>query len=40
MRCVLVSSRLDLKHYLGPEISRIADRIEVVNHATGHAAQR
>src|SRR5690242_21842057 len=38
MRCVLVSSRLDLKFYLGPEISRIADRIEVVDHATDHTA--
>jgi len=37
MRCVLVSSRLDLKHYLGPEISRIADRIEVVEHAADNA---
>lgn len=38
MRCVLVSSRLDLKFYLGPEISRIADRIEVVDHATSSTA--
>ena len=38
MRCALVSSRLDLKFYLGPEISRIADRIEVVDHATSDAA--
>jgi glyoxylate/hydroxypyruvate reductase A len=38
MRCVLVSSRLDLKYYLGPEISRIADRIEVIDHVTDHAA--
>jgi len=37
MRCVLVSSRLDLNFYLGPEISRIADRIEVVDHATDNA---
>ncbi|HLG83335.1 MAG TPA: glyoxylate/hydroxypyruvate reductase A [Bradyrhizobium sp.] len=37
MRCVLVSSRLDLKYYLGPEISRIADRIEVVEHAADGA---
>jgi glyoxylate/hydroxypyruvate reductase A len=38
MRCVLVSSRLDLKYYLGPEISRIADRIEVIDHAANSAA--
>lgn len=38
MRCVLVSSRLDLKYYLGPEISRIADRVEVVDHAAERAA--
>jgi glyoxylate/hydroxypyruvate reductase len=38
MRCVLVSSRLDLKDYLGHEMSRIADRIEVVDHAADSAA--
>jgi glyoxylate/hydroxypyruvate reductase len=38
MRCVLVSSRLDLKYYLGPELSRIADRIEVVEHVTDSGA--
>lgn len=38
MRCVLVSSRLDLKDYLGGEIARIADRIDVVEHAAAEAA--
>lgn len=38
MRCVLLSSRLDLKFYLGSEIARIADRIEVVDHATDRTA--
>jgi|SRR5271166_6253818 len=37
MRCVLVSSRLDLKFYLGPEISRIADRVEVVDRVADSA---
>jgi glyoxylate/hydroxypyruvate reductase A len=32
MRCALVSSRLDLRGYLGPELARIADRIEIVDH--------
>lgn len=32
MRCVLVSSRLDLRGYLGAEYPRIADRIEIVDH--------
>ncbi|WP_271606814.1 2-hydroxyacid dehydrogenase [Bradyrhizobium sp. CCBAU 11434] len=30
MRCVLISSRLDLRRYLGPEISLIADQVELV----------
>ena len=32
MRCALVSSRLDLRGYLGSEFARIADRIEIVDH--------
>jgi glyoxylate/hydroxypyruvate reductase A len=32
MRCVLVSDSLDLRKLLGPELPRIADRIEVVDH--------
>jgi len=32
MRCALVSSRLDLRGYLGAEFARIADRIEIVDH--------
>lgn len=32
MRCALVSRRLDLRGYLGAEIGRIADRIEIVDH--------
>src|SRR5450631_2445317 len=32
MRCALVSSRLDLRDYLGAEFARIADRIEIVDH--------
>ena len=38
MRCVLVSSRLDLKWYLGSEMSRIADQIEVVDQPSGSVA--
>ena len=32
MRCVLVSSSLDLRCYLGAKFMRAADRIEIVNH--------
>jgi glyoxylate/hydroxypyruvate reductase A len=32
MRCVFVSKRLDLRHYYGAELARIAPRIEVVDH--------
>ena len=32
MRCALVSSSLDIRGYLGAEIARIADRIEIVDH--------
>ena len=32
MRCVLVSSSLDLRGYLGAEFVRAADSIEIVNH--------
>jgi glyoxylate/hydroxypyruvate reductase len=32
MRCALVSSRLDLRHYLGAVSARIADRIEIIDH--------
>ena len=32
MRCALVSDRLDLRSYLGAEFSRIADRVELVDH--------
>jgi glyoxylate/hydroxypyruvate reductase A len=32
MRCVLVSKSLDLRFYLGPELARAADRIEIVSH--------
>ncbi len=32
MRCALVSSSLDIRGYLGAEFSRIADRIEIVDH--------
>jgi glyoxylate/hydroxypyruvate reductase A len=32
MRCALVSRSLDLRGYLGTEIGRIADRIEIVDH--------
>jgi glyoxylate/hydroxypyruvate reductase len=32
MRCALVSRRLDLRRYLGAEIERLADRIEIVDH--------
>jgi glyoxylate/hydroxypyruvate reductase len=32
MRCALVSSSLDIRRYLGAEFSRIADRIEIVDH--------
>jgi glyoxylate/hydroxypyruvate reductase A len=32
MRCALVSSRLDLRGYLGAEFGRIANRIEIVDH--------
>jgi len=32
MRCALVSDRLDLRAFLGAELARIADRIEVVDH--------
>ena len=38
MRCALVSSRLDLKDYLGPEIHRFADRIEVIDHLADRVA--
>jgi len=38
MRCVLVSNRLDLRDYLAPELARIADRVEVVDHSTGGSA--
>ncbi|MCA6112615.1 2-hydroxyacid dehydrogenase [Bradyrhizobium cenepequi] len=31
LRCVLVSSRLDLRHYLGAEISNIADQVELID---------
>ena len=33
MRCALVSATTDLRKFLGPEIARIADRVEVVDHA-------
>jgi glyoxylate/hydroxypyruvate reductase len=32
MRCALVSSRLDIRGYLGAEFAQIADRIEIVDH--------
>ena len=32
MRCVLVSSTLDLRGYFGPELARISHQIEVVDH--------
>lgn len=32
MRCALVSSRLDLRRYLGAASARIADRIEIIDH--------
>ncbi|MCK1406900.1 glyoxylate/hydroxypyruvate reductase A [Bradyrhizobium sp. 76] len=32
LRCVLLSKRRDLRLYLGAEISRIADQIEVIDH--------
>jgi glyoxylate/hydroxypyruvate reductase A len=32
MRCALVSSSLDLRGYLGAEVKRIADHIEIVDH--------
>jgi glyoxylate/hydroxypyruvate reductase A len=32
MRCALVSSSLDIRGYLGTEFSRIADRIEIIDH--------
>ena len=35
MRCALVSRSLDLRGYLGAEIGRIADRIEIVDHRRG-----
>ncbi|UVO35684.1 glyoxylate/hydroxypyruvate reductase A [Bradyrhizobium arachidis] len=38
LRCVLVSSRGDLRSYLGEEISRIADQLEVVDHHGGRDA--
>lgn len=39
MHCVLVSTSLDLRKLLGPELARIGDRVEVVDHcADEHAA--
>lgn len=36
MRCALVSTRMDLRKFLGPELARIAHCVEVVDHdATG-----
>jgi len=32
MRCVLVSNRMDLRKFLGLELARIEDRVEVVDH--------
>jgi glyoxylate/hydroxypyruvate reductase len=32
MRCVLVSSTLDLRGYFGPELAQISHQIEVVDH--------
>jgi len=32
MRCVLVSTRMDLRKFLGSELARISGRIEVVDH--------
>lgn len=32
MRCVLVSERLDLRGYLGPQFARAADHVEIVSH--------
>jgi glyoxylate/hydroxypyruvate reductase A len=38
MRCVLVSGRLDLRFYLGPELARIAERMDVVDHGADELA--
>ncbi len=38
MRCVLVSKSLDLRGYLGPELARLADRIELIDHRPNGAA--
>jgi hypothetical protein len=35
MRCALISATTDLRKLLGAEIARIADRVEVVDHASG-----
>jgi glyoxylate/hydroxypyruvate reductase len=35
MRCVLVSTTLDLRKLLGAELERIADRFEVIDHCAG-----
>lgn len=35
MRCVLISNSLNLRKLLGPELARIADRIEVIDHSAG-----
>src|SRR5882757_5501801 len=32
MRCVFLSSNLDLRDYLGSELPRLSDRIELVDH--------
>lgn len=37
MRCVFLSSSLDLRDYLGSEIPRLSDRIELVGHRAGDA---
>src|SRR4051812_17308852 len=34
MRCALVSTRADLRAFLGPELARVARSVEVVDHAT------
>src|SRR5262245_7781920 len=39
MRCVFISGSLDLRAFLGTQLARIADRIEIVDHpATDPAA--
>jgi glyoxylate/hydroxypyruvate reductase A len=35
MRCVLISNTLDLRNLLGAELTRIADRLEVIDHCAG-----